>query len=82
MNPTRPILELPNMIEADWHRLMNFWNNVKSFPLGLYCSKYTVHYALSQISKKDCGTCRHLKFGRCSKNIIPYISNEAEQPIE
>ena len=46
-----------------------------SFPLGLYCEEYERDYRFVRIKYKDCATCRYLRFGRCSKGLVPDKQN-------
>lgn len=49
-----------------------FWENAKSFPLGLYCDEFAYGGNLTSLPK-DCATCHYLRLGKCSRSKIPTI---------
>jgi len=49
----------------------NFWDDIKSFPLGRYCFEYRREFGTEE--QKDCATCFWLRFGKCSKGLMPNI---------
>lgn len=59
-----------------------FWIQPKSFPLGRYCFEYQREFGTKE--QKDCATCYWLRFGKCSKGLMPNIvkAKDALIPFE